>query len=151
MQAISTCARVLRRQLATELASHGINDNEFLLLWQLRDGKATPQNELLSRLAVAPAQLSTTIDKLAGRQLVQTARCADDRRRQTIQITERAQELLCVILASDAGIREHFNRQFTPDEQADLLKLLSRLSVEPQQLKVFDPQTPGPLESEAEA
>ncbi len=151
MQAISTCARVLRRQLAAELASYGINDNEFFLLWHLRGGQPTAQNELLSLLAISPAQLSMTIDRMVTRQLVQTVRCADDRRRQNIQTTDQAQKLLCVILASDEGIREHFNNRVTSVEQADLLKLVSRLSCDPKTLRVFDPQTACQFEREAKA
>ncbi|MCH7726417.1 MAG: hypothetical protein IH991_08075 [Planctomycetes bacterium] len=101
---------------------------------------------------MAPSRWATNRTKRASIAISNFASTAEhDGRRQNIQTTDQAQELLCVILASDEGIREHFNNRVTSDEQADLLKLISRLSCDPKTLRVFDPQTACQFEREAKA
>jgi DNA-binding MarR family transcriptional regulator len=123
---VGTVARAARRQLAAQVASSELSEQEFLVLWLCGDASFTQrgQCELADAVGVSPAQMSGLVDRLRRRNLLQFERLGRDRRRQVWQLTTAGQTLLndvCALLAA-AKLQGELNNA----EQLLLLSLLER-------------------------
>jgi DNA-binding MarR family transcriptional regulator len=105
------CAAVEGRQAARALAEwarrYGLREPDFQVLWSLRsaDAERLDQSTLASRLALSPAQISMTVDRLGAKGWITCAIEPDDRRRKLRQLTADGQSLLAKMLADNIPLR----------------------------------------------
>ncbi|WP_254507400.1 MarR family winged helix-turn-helix transcriptional regulator [Anatilimnocola floriformis] len=105
---VGATARTVRRQLAGQIASSELSEQEFLVLWLCDDAGVAHrgQGELAEAVGVSPAQMSGLVERLRTRDLLKFERCGNDRRRQVWQLTSAGESLLadvCQLLASPGG------------------------------------------------
>jgi DNA-binding MarR family transcriptional regulator len=93
---------------AHALAPFGIDGRELAVLAVLATGYPLSQLEAASRLGVDRTTMVALIDVLEGKALVERRRSAQDRRKNTVQLTPAGQDCLC--RAEHA--REETERQF---------------------------------------
>jgi len=94
--------RTLARQLAVALRDYQLSEAEFRLLWLLSEvtERGTEQNVLAKRLGLSPAQVSATVEKLRGQQVIALVVDPADRRRKLWQLTPSGSKRLQPILAA---------------------------------------------------
>lgn len=115
----ATCLEIAAGKLASQrlkqwIRDAALNETEFRLLLTLRQATrvgSASQTQLAVQLAVSPALISATVERLRLRQLVAPVVSSDDRRRQAWQLTASARHLLARV-ASDMG------RGQTPSREA---------------------------------
>lgn len=90
--------RHLARQLTVEVRKHGLTETEFRLLWLLRSQQhncAKPhaaQTELVKQLGVSAAQVSSLVEGLRQKQVIQPIAVAQDRRLQSWELTNEGRQ-----------------------------------------------------------
>jgi DNA-binding MarR family transcriptional regulator len=87
-------SRAIRRALDALLAPAKLDGAEFLLLWNIADGRERSQAELADRLGCSNAQVSQLSEALRRRGLLAAERDARDRRRQHWTLTDDGRLLL---------------------------------------------------------
>jgi DNA-binding MarR family transcriptional regulator len=96
--------RIAARELAAWVASAGVSEAEFRLLWTLFHGDLSlNQAELASRLAVSPAQVSGAVERLQSLGLIHGSSDAADRRRQLWRLAPAGSALIRAVLAQVAA------------------------------------------------
>jgi long-chain acyl-CoA synthetase len=83
----------LARELACGLDAVELSPPQYRILILLSDG-STMSSALASRLAVSPPSVSSVVDGLVNRGLVERRHGEDDRRRVPLQLTEEGREIL---------------------------------------------------------
>lgn len=96
IRAWGTWEREVRREWRRLVASVGLSDQQWLLLWFAGEAAAPgrPQTDLADDLNVSPAQACLLLEDLRQRALLSATRCPPDRRRQYWQPTEAGRQLL---------------------------------------------------------
>jgi DNA-binding MarR family transcriptional regulator len=79
----------------------GLSEPELQVLWKLREvtGSGLDQTTLSHRLALSPAQVSATVERLCGRGWISPVSRPDDRRRRLWQLSEDGRRLIATMLA----------------------------------------------------
>ena len=119
---------------------------ECLVLW-LCDTRAHhagwAQQDLASAIGVSPAQMSSLVEGLRKRGLMEMKRSPVDRRRQVWQLLSQGEDLLNQIRANLGSVAEQMHDLAPMAEQQAALEVFSRLAdplrVGPPPLRSFDP------------
>jgi DNA-binding MarR family transcriptional regulator len=122
-----------RRQsqcIAGATRSQGLNAVEFSILYlcATRGDEPVPQNELAGQLGISPAQISTLVERLRAKDLIQAQRPAKDRRKKFWQTTARGNELLSEILLDLKPWLDQLKRQVGWSQGCLLMKMLEQLN-----------------------
>jgi DNA-binding MarR family transcriptional regulator len=126
----SSAGRALRRLLADEAASEGLNDAELLIIW-LCAGRSSPgvvQGDLAAAVGVSPALMSGTVERLRSRELIARHRSPIDRRRQVWQTTPLGQACLDRLHCRLSALAAAMQNRLAPAEQRAALHLCTRLA-----------------------
>lgn len=82
------------RRLSKAVREHGLSEAEFRLLWALWQEDANGitnsvvQNDIVERTGASPAQVSSSVEALRQKRMIQAIADKHDRRRQRWQFTE---------------------------------------------------------------
>lgn len=110
-----------------ELIGEGITPTQWAALVKLQEIGPTSQN-LLGRLtSMDAATIKGVVLRLAKRHLVQTSPDPEDGRRLVVRLTEQGRRLARKLTPRAAAISQVTLAPLTPEEQARLIVLLSRL------------------------
>jgi DNA-binding MarR family transcriptional regulator len=126
----SSAGRALRRLLADEAASEGLNDAELLVIWLCAGGNSpgVVQGELAAAIGVSPALMSGTVERLRSRELITRHRSPIDRRRQVWQTTIRGHACLARLRERLAALSAALETRMTSDQQRETGTLCQRLA-----------------------
>lgn len=101
--------RSLARLLSAEVRQHKLSEAEFRLLWllladaQSNERTCIEQSELVRRLGLSPAQVSTLVEGLRIKQMIEPVLYEEDRRRKYWQLTATGRCQFETI-AADVGV-----------------------------------------------
>lgn len=90
---IAVLGRLFSRSMNARLAKHGISHGQFPVLLMLWADDGLSQNEICRRIAVEPATMVRTINRMERDGLVSRRRSSVDRRQTSIRLTSRGRSL----------------------------------------------------------
>ncbi|MFY9178527.1 MAG: MarR family transcriptional regulator [Venatoribacter sp.] len=108
--------------------SAGLTSPQLLILQLLRRHGELTSSEIAAHVSLSQATVTTIIDRLESRKLVQRERSQQDRRKVLVFLTEQAEKLL---LNAPKPLQEHFVKQFQDLhdwEQSMILSALERVA-----------------------
>ncbi len=119
-------ARLLRTEMDRRIATSTISVTpaEVRTLAHAARAGSVRQNVLAERLGVEPMTLSTLIDRLEGRGLVQRVADPADRRAKLVELTDAADSVLAEAGIIAQSIREDASRGVDPADWAVFLRVL---------------------------
>jgi DNA-binding MarR family transcriptional regulator len=106
---------------------HGLTMQQWeLLTWLRRNGGACDQRALGCAFRVAPATLTTLIDSVEERGLVERLPHPDDRRRRRVAITPAGERAIAALPHLGREVAGAMTDGFSETERAQLVELLER-------------------------
>ena len=105
----------------------GLSHKQVGLLAVVDAGVATSQREIATRLHVAPSLVVTLVDRLTSTGAVRRTRSRNDRRVQTIEITDEGRRLLKGATDIASRLDTDLRTLLSPDDQQALDRLLPSL------------------------
>ena len=144
--AAGAAGRRLRALLEERVRRFDLSEAECLILWLCATQAhhaGSSQQDLAGAVGVSPAQMSSLVERLRKRGLMEMTRSPIDRRRQVWRLLAQGEELLDQIRTSLGAVAEEIDGLITPQEQQAAQLMLARLS-EPAPfyapvLRTFDP------------
>jgi DNA-binding MarR family transcriptional regulator len=129
---ITRLSRLLDQELKRFFAAHGLEFWEFDVLATLRrsGGDAGLTAGALNRAAmVTSGAITNRIDRLAAKNLVRRAPCADDRRSVFVQLTDEGRALVDELLPLHMANEQRLLASLGTGDRAQLEDLLRTLAV----------------------
>ncbi len=117
----------LRRHAEAHIHSLGIGFSEFMVLEALLHKGPTPVNEIGRRIRLTSGAITSAVDRLEGRGLVERQVDPDDRRTRIVHLTESGYRLISCAFADHAAAMERAAAGLTPAERAQAAALLKKL------------------------
>jgi DNA-binding MarR family transcriptional regulator len=123
---ITDLSRLIRAELDRRIADAGLGltPGEGRTLAQAARAGMVRQNVLAERIGIEAMTLSTYIDRLEAKGLVERVPDPGDRRAKLVRLTEAASEALGVVNVAAASIRSDASGSMNPADWAALLRLL---------------------------
>jgi DNA-binding MarR family transcriptional regulator len=123
---VTDLSRLIRAELDRRItqAGLGLTPGEGRTLAHAARAGLVRQNVLAERLGVEAMTVSTYIDRLEAKGLVERVPDPDDRRAKLVRLTEAASEVLGDVNAAAASIRTDASASMDPADWAALLRLL---------------------------
>jgi DNA-binding MarR family transcriptional regulator len=104
-----------------------LTQKQVSVMWLVSDNPGMAQTDLAQRLRMDRATTMGIVNRLQERAFLERGRSSEDRRRQTLYLTEAGEAML---VRARAAVREHeawLKARFTPAEVATLMELLERI------------------------
>ena len=120
-------ARQLRERSAETLAPWDITPAHLRALRTLARHGTMRLSELSDRLQIAPRTATEVVDALQARDLVRRRADPGDRRAILVEVTERGTGVLAGIRAARGPEARRTFGRLSPDERAELARILSKL------------------------
>ena len=126
---VSSCERVQNQQFANAARPRGLTSAEFSILYVCATyhDDTIPQNEITRQIGISAAQTSGLLEKLRGRDLIQSQRLSNDRRKKIWLLTDRGKSLLSQILLNLKPLFDELKEKFGWTNGSSLLQLLDQL------------------------
>jgi DNA-binding MarR family transcriptional regulator len=123
---VTDLSRLIRAELDRRIADAGLGltPGEGRTLAHAARAGLVRQNVLAERMGIEAMTVSTYIDRLEAKGLVERMPDPDDRRAKLVRLTEVASEALGSVNAAAASIRADASASIAPDDWAALLRLL---------------------------
>jgi MarR family transcriptional repressor of emrRAB len=121
--------RGMASMLEIQIRPSGLTEAEFRVLTTLfsqPEGCAHP-GDLCAKTSQSPANMSRISDALVGRDLITRLSSLHDRRKMVLRITEQGEELVRRLLPSMYGPLRDMFKDFSEDEQLQLIEQLKLL------------------------
>jgi DNA-binding MarR family transcriptional regulator len=119
---------LMRREVETRMAAHGLTDAQWKPLWMLKAGRATTAFELAREMDVDAGAITRLVDRLAAKGLVERARSATDRRVVHLRLTSAGETAVAEVPHVLASVNNDFLRGFSESEWKRMRKLLDRMA-----------------------
>jgi len=126
-EALTAVARQFRERSAETLAPWGITPAHLRALHTLARHGTMRLSELSDRLQIAPRTATEVVDALQARDLVRRRADPGDRRAILVEVTERGTGVLAGIRAARGPEAGRTFGRLSPDERAELARILSKL------------------------
>lgn len=126
---ISDVARLLRAEFdrRTSDAGLGLSPGEARALSHVARAGSVRQTVLAERMGVEAMTLSTYVDKLEARGLVERAQDPSDRRAKLVSITYAAEPVLDDIIKTSVALRTDMAGGIDPDKVEELREMLMQI------------------------
>jgi DNA-binding MarR family transcriptional regulator len=138
--------RHLRSLLDQQVQPFGLDGGECLVLWLCATRAhhaGWAQQDLANAIGVSPALMSSLVEGLRKRGLMEMKRSPVDRRRQVWQLLSQGEELLNKIRANLGGVAEHLEGLVPiPDQEAAqqvFARITQPLAAGTPALRTYDP------------
>jgi len=105
-----------------------LRPSEYSLLLLLRAHREMTPKQLSQALALPAPSLTTLIDRMYERGLIERVRNAADRRSQHIVLTEAGDQLTTESMAHARAMYDRFDLALTPGERTLLVELLAKVA-----------------------
>jgi DNA-binding MarR family transcriptional regulator len=125
---LGTLGSIAADMFAAKIAAIGLKPKHAGLMTALQAEVAASQQELASKLGVAPSLVVMLADHLEGLGAIQRVRDPDDRRRQVLNLTDHGRKLLadCAVLARE--LDAEFTATLTASQLSGLQRSLAVLA-----------------------
>jgi len=107
----------------------GLGMSDFAVLEALLHKGAQPVNVIGRRVFLTSGSITTAIDRLELRNLVQRTPHPDDQRARLVQLTEKGKRLIEDAFRQHAFDMEETMAVLTPDERVELTRLLKKVGL----------------------
>ncbi len=124
--AMKRALSIVQADFARTLAEHDLRAVSFSALSIIVGEPGLTQSQLADALQIERSNLVTIIDELAGRKLIIRAPVAHDRRRHALMPTAMGEQLARTAKASASEHERKIFACLTPDEQAELHRILQK-------------------------
>ncbi len=120
---------LMRREVETRMAEHGLTDAQWKPLWMLKTGRATTAIELAREIDVDAGAVTRMVDRLEAKGLVERVRSESDRRVVHLRLTAAGELVVKKVPFVLASVNNDFLRGFSQSEWKQLRALLERMTV----------------------
>lgn len=127
--------QLMRREVETRMAQHGMTDAQWKPLWMIRSGRATTAIELARETGIDAGAITRMLDRLEGKGLLERVRSESDRRVVHLRLTAAGDEAAAHIPHVLAAVNNDFLAGFSERDWKQLLKLIERMSANGQALQ----------------
>jgi len=118
---------LMRREVETRMAEHGLTDAQWKPLWMLQTGRASNAIELAREMMVDAGAITRMLDRLEAKGLLERVRSETDRRVVHLRLTEAGSAAASQVPHVLASVNNDFLRGFTAKEFEQLRALLDRM------------------------
>jgi MarR family transcriptional regulator, transcriptional regulator for hemolysin len=125
---VSSTAKVLSREFDAALAAVGGSRPTWLVLLSLKTAGHRTQGELAEAVGIRQPTLSHHLDGMEREGLVRRERTADNRRVQTVTVTEAGEALFLRLRRAAGAFDGRFRAGLDDVEVAELRRLLAQLA-----------------------
>lgn len=126
---LSITTNSLHRRLAEQLAPFDITFRQMqVIAWLAREKKLT-QSELACRLMVEPPTLAGILSRMENCGWITRTQCAQDRRKNWIQMTKKVVPIWNQMTKRMANVREEATAGLSKKETGELFRLLRKVHV----------------------
>ena len=120
--------RSLHVRFARDLGRHGLTFPQFMVLLSLkRTDKPCRMGPLAEATMQSAASMTTIVDRLLERGLVERRRDPEDRRSVVVSLTEAGKEVLHRVKADRRHTVKRVLAQLAPEERSRLLEILDKM------------------------
>lgn len=120
-------SHALRRALGAQLAREGITLRQWEVLAWLSCKGCGSQSELAEHLGIERNTLAGVVSRMERDGLLKRENCCNDRRKNSIHPTEKAQEIWNRVTVLCHRVRDQATRGFTPEELDQFHHLCDRI------------------------
>lgn len=111
----------------SDIASLGLGLTDFAILELLLHKGATPVNEIGARVLLTSGSMTSAVDRLEKRKLVERRSLPGDRRSRMVYLTDEGRSLIeCAFAAHSLAMNSLFD-VLTPAERSDAERLLKKM------------------------
>lgn len=125
---VASTAKLLSREFDAALAAVGGSRSTWLVLQSLKSADHRTQGELAEAVGVRQPTLSHHLDGLEREGLVRRERTADNRRVQTVTVTEAGEALFLRLRRASGAFEGRLRAGLDDAEVAELRRLLAQLA-----------------------
>jgi MarR family transcriptional regulator, 2-MHQ and catechol-resistance regulon repressor len=133
--------RTLTRHARRSIEAVGMCPSDFAILEALLHKGSQPVSELGRRIELTSGSMTTAIDRLEGRRLVERVDHPTDRRTWVIHLTREGEGLIKKVFAGHEEAMDRAMRGLTKTERATLTDLLKRLGTTAEEQLTHDEGT----------
>jgi len=124
---ISRVEKLMKPQIQAAMTPFGLTAIEFDILATLRrNNQALTPTQLYQLAMLSSGAMTTNLDKLAKRDLLERLYSDQDRRSCTVQLTESGRQLIDLAYSAHIANEEKMLSSLTQAERSTLAKLLQR-------------------------
>jgi len=98
-----------------------------LVIYHLAQQKGLNQKDLVSKLNITPASVSSIVSQMESEGLLVRVQDKKDGRKFSLSLTKKGQSLVSHVIDSWLKIQEEITKGFTEDEKATFLRLLKQV------------------------
>jgi MarR family transcriptional regulator for hemolysin len=124
---ICLTSQAMRRALTTRLAEEGITLRQWEVLACLACSPDVSQAELAERMGIEPPTLAGVLRRMERDGWLNRRSCDDDRRRNRLEATEKAEEVWQRCVRACQDVRQQAIKGFTAPELSILKKLCAEI------------------------
>jgi len=101
--------------------------SQDLVIYHLAQQKGLNQKDLVSKLNITPASVSSIVSQMESEGLLVRVQDKKDGRKFSLSLTKKGQSLVSHVIDSWLKIQEEITKGFTEDEKATFLHLLKQV------------------------
>ena len=124
----------LRGHAECHIASLGLGLSDFGILEVLLHKGPTPVNTIGSRLRLTSGSITTAVDRLERRGLVERRNHPEDRRTRVVHLTTAGRKLIACAFGDHEAAMDRAAAGLTAAERAQAIRLLKKLGIRAQAL-----------------
>jgi MarR family 2-MHQ and catechol resistance regulon transcriptional repressor len=119
----------LRRHAEQNIHGLGIGFSDFMVLEVLLHKGPTPVNEIGRRVRLTSGSITSAVDRLEAKGLVERQLDSADRRTRVVHLTAAGRKLIGCAFADHERAMEQAAAGLTPEERAEAAALLKKLGL----------------------
>jgi MarR family transcriptional regulator, 2-MHQ and catechol-resistance regulon repressor len=131
----------LRQHAMRQIESLGIGFSDFAALEVLLHKGPTPVNEIGRLVRLTSGSITSAVDRLEQKGLVERRTDAADRRTRVVHLTEAGRKLISCAFADHEAAMERAAAGLAPAERAQIIGLLKKLGVSAAELLDDGPES----------
>jgi DNA-binding MarR family transcriptional regulator len=125
---------MMRREVESRMAAHGLTDAQWKPLWMLKTGRAATANELAREMLVDAGAITRMLDRLETKALIERVRSETDRRVVHLRLTAAGEAVVEHVPHVLAAVNNDFLQGFNEKEFQQLRGFIDRMAVNGQGL-----------------
>ena len=129
----------LRQHAERHIQSLGMGFSDFAVLELLLHKGPTPVNAIGARVGLTSGSITTAVDRLERKRLVERRLDAGDRRARVVHLTSAGQKLISCAFADHRAVMERATSGLTPEEQTQAVALMKKLGLRAQSMLEVEP------------
>lgn len=124
---INITAHMVRSEFARRIAHLGVAPEQYGILYFINSHPGLTQSEIAQIICKSKTTITRMTDALVKKQLIIKEWCADDKRRQNVEITKTGKEVLENALPIAQELSAQLQELLTPDEQEAVFNALNKI------------------------